>query len=442
MSYLTDVWDRFGRLLHDGRDGEKDHILLLARLSIVLFVLVLPFQHNALWKNLAMVGMLFASVTLFRQCRLDRIWRSPVWWIFGGLFSVLCLTAAIGSDPLDSFRELRKHFLPGFFLLVLVPVVFAKEDLIRLLLAICASVFVLRAGLALLELARYLPDLNAGRTEGHFIKGFALDAGFYIPILLGLLLLGGKLRWLALCGLPMILVVMLLVQSRTPIFAAFIAATIMLASLRQWKTLALGFISVLLVAGYVVVTQPEIGKRLASTLNIQTYRTAFDVANFSQPQDGLTARTAIWMGLLEITAPRWWQGYGFGWKKLGKTAVDSGYVAKWQARQGDTLAQEQAWYFALPSDKVNPHSLYLQIYFESGLLGVLAYLFAVGALLWMAIRTTWCDRAEVKIVGAIMLSYLVDHLILGFANGLWIGLGPSFVLIALLETVHRCEITQ
>ncbi len=58
--------------------GEKDHTLLFARLAILLFVIVLPFQHNALWKNLAQVGMLLSAMQLIRQQRLKADLRSPI----------------------------------------------------------------------------------------------------------------------------------------------------------------------------------------------------------------------------------------------------------------------------------------------------------------------------------------------------------------------------
>ncbi len=429
-------------LLARAPNGEKDRTLLFSRLAILLFVIVLPFPHNALWKNLAQVGMLFSAIALFRQGRLQADLRSPIWLALLGLIGVFCFTAALGSDPADSFNELRKHFLPGVLLLMLVPVVFAEPRLSRFLLAICASVFVLRTGLALGELASYLPDLDAGRSQGLYIKGLALDAGFYIPILFGLILLGGSSRWMGVIGLPMVLAVMLLVQSRTPILAAAIAVLAMLLCLRRWRILAVSFAVGFLLVGYFVTSQPAIGARLASVFDVQTYRKAFDIANYNKPEDGLSARTAIWMGVLEITEPRRWQGYGFGWKKLGRTAVEQGYVAKWQGRQGDALAEERAWYFALPSDKVNPHNLYVQIYFESGLLGIAAYLLAVGGLLWVAARLSWRSLAEISIVAAMVMAYLVDHLFLGLANGLLLGLGPSFVLLALLETVRLREKTQ
>lgn len=440
-SVLKCCWQDF-LLLVCGPKGESDRPLLLARLAIMLFIVVLPFQHNAAWKYLSQVGMLVSIAILLFQKRLFIDLRSPIWWALWGLLGILCLTAILGTTPLDSFNELRKHFMPGILLLILVPVVFSEPRLIRQVLVLCATVFVLRAVLALAELIQYLPDLNAAREGGRFIKGFALDAGFYIPILLGLLLLGRFSRCLAVLGLPLVLTVMLLVQSRAPIFAAVIALGIMLVFLRRWRILAISSLLGLALVGFVVTTQPAIGARLASAFDIQTYSNLFRSTNVGVPDDGLSGRTTIWKGVLEITESRYWQGYGFGWKKLGQTAVEQGYVAKWQSSGDAEGMKERAWYFALPSDKVNPHNLYLQIYFESGILGVIAYLLSVSLLFWVAACLVLRSSGEKQIVAAIFMAYLVDHLVLGFANGLWLGQGTSFVLLALLEAVRRDDISR
>ncbi len=421
-----------------GPSARLDSAVVLARISVLFLLAVLPFSHNAALKNFALLGMLTAAVWLAAQRRLTVDWRSPILLAIGFLLAVLGVTAALGTDPADSFAELRKHFLSGILLLLLIPQVFTGSRLTRLVLAVIGLAFMLRAGLTLLELGTYFPNLDTGRAEGNFIKGFSLDAGFYLPVLVGLLLLGGRWRWLAPLGLFTVLAVMLLVQSRTPVLAAGLAVAVMLVMLRRWRVLLLGFTAALLVGGYLAGSHPEIGHRLGSMFNKQTYLTAFDTKNYSKAE-GLAARMPIWFGVLEITASRPWQGYGFGWKKLGKTAVDDGHVARWEAKSGDAFAEDQAWYFALPTSKVNPHNLYLQIYFESGWLGLAAYGLLLLVLFWQAGRLAWQATDERRIVAGLVLAFLVDHVILGFSNGLWLGLGPSLALVALLETVRRSE---
>lgn len=420
------------------RAGVSDPALWLARCAVIFLLAVLPFSHNAALKNFAILGMLTAVIWLMVHRRLAVDWHSPILRAIAGLLLVLVVTAALGTEPANSLGELRKHFLPGVLMLLLIPVAFQGERLMRLVLAVSSLAFMLRAGLTLVELAHYYPDLDSGRSDGHFIKGFSMDASFYVPALIGLLLLGRRWRWLAPLGLLAVMVVVLLVESRTPLVASLIAVLVMLVVLRQWRTLFIGFVAATLVGGYFAASHPQIVERFASILRPQTYVAAFDTENYTGAE-GLAARMPIWLGVVEVTSSRSLIGYGFGWKKLGKLAVDDGYVARWAAQENNAFAQEQAWYFSLPPAKVNPHNLYLQIYFESGLVGLLAYALMLLVLFWQALRFSWHGQRNNRIIAAVTLAYLVGHVILGLANGLWIGLGPSLALIALLETVRRSE---
>jgi O-antigen ligase len=428
------------RFLAADQAGAFDPAASLARFSTLFLLAVLPFSHNAALKNFALLGLLTATLWLAAQRRLAIDWHSPILRVLAALLTVLAVTATLGSDPLDSLGELRKHFLPGILLLLLIPQVFQGERLMRLVLSVIALSFMLRAGLTLIELAEYFPDLDSGRSEGNFIKGFSLDAGFYVPALMGLLLLGGRWRWLAPLGLLAVLIVMLLVQSRTPVVAASLSLVVMLFVLRKWRILLFFAAAVVFAGGYLTISQSALSERFAQTFNLQTYARAIDTKNYVDG-DGFSGRTPIWFGILEITANRSLTGYGFGWKKMGKIAVEGGYVTRWETKKNDNFAKMQAWYFSLPTSKVNPHNLYLQIYFESGLLGLAAYLLMLLVLFWQAFRLSWRAKGERRIIAAVALAYLVSHVTLGLANGLWIGLGPSLALIALLETVRRSEKT-
>lgn len=412
--------------------------MALGRGSVLSYLALSPFGHVGALKNLALLGMLIALVWLWRLGRLAIDWQSPILRAVGGLLLVLLGTAALGVEPWDSFGELRKHFLPGVLLLLMIPALFDDQPRRRLLLGVLAVAFMLRSGLTLFELGQYFPDLDTGRSKGSFIKGYSLDAGFYIPVLIGLLLLGGRWRWLAPIGLLAAFGAMLLLQSRTPLVAVVIAGALMLVALRRWRTLIVCLASAALLGGSLMIRQAQVAERLASTFSQQTYESAMETRNYSKA-NGLAARVPIWAGVLEITAGRSWQGYGFGWKKLGRIAVDQGYVARWQAREKDAFAAEQADYFSQNPSTVNPHNLYLQLYFESGLLGLGAYLIMLVLLFWQAGRLAWRGQAGNRLIGALVLAWLVDHVVLGLSNGLLIGLGPSLALVALLELARRSE---
>jgi len=418
--------------------GVPEPIFALARGAILFYLVVLPFGHNAALKNFAMLGMLIAAVWLMLRRQLDVDWRSPILVALAGMLLSMMIAAGLGTDPSDSFGELRKHFLPGVLLFLLIPTTFRGEQLIRLLLSVAAMAFLVRTGLTLVELSYYFPDVNAGRSDGSFIKGFSLDAGFYIPILVGFLLLGGRWRWLAPPVLLAVLTAMLLVQSRTPVVAALLAVSAMLFLLRKWRILLTSLLIVLASALYLGFSHPEIAQRFATAMSPKTYANAFETRNF-RLGDGFSGRTPIWFGILEITEKRPWTGYGFGWKKLGPIALEGGYVARWAAQKDDPFAAEQATYFSQQASTVNPHNLYLQLYFESGLLGLAAYLLMLLVLFWQAARLAWRGSGFNRVIGAMAFAWLVDHVILGLFNGLLIGLGPSLALIALLELARRSE---
>ncbi|RIX48485.1 MAG: O-antigen ligase domain-containing protein [Rhodocyclales bacterium GT-UBC] len=419
-------------------DGAFHPAVALGRSGVLLYLSTFPFGHNAALKNLAMLLMLAALGWLAARRRLPVDWRSPVLLGVGGLVLAFALTSAVGIEPADSFDELRKQFLPGLLGLLLIPALFGEAGQLRLLLGVLAGAFLLRAGLTFGELLHYFPDLDAGRAEGAFIKGFSLDAGFYIPVILALWLLGGRWRWLAPAGLLLVLADMLLAQSRTPLVAAALGGVLMLVVLRRWRVLVVLCVLAAVGIGGMLLKQPQLAERLGSTFNPATYAQAFDTRNY-RGNDGLAARMPIWAGVLEIGAARPWTGYGFGWKKLATVAVDAGYVARWGRIEHDAFAAEQAAYFAQPASTVNPHNLYLQLYFESGVLGLLAYGGLVFILAWQAWRLIGRRQVLPGVIGGLLLAYLADHLVLGLSNGLPIGLGPSLALVALLETARRHE---
>ncbi len=415
-------------------NGVPSFRVVLARIAVFFYLLVLPFAHNAALKYLAMAGMALALIWSLRDSCLVWDWRSPVLQAVLLILGVFAITSLVGTAPMESLNELRKHFLPCLLFFALVPTYFRRPQEVRWLLVAALLPFILRGGLALGELAIYA-DLDQARQEGAFLKGFSMDATLYAPLLLGAFLLGrGKWRLGSSLGGLVVLAVMLAAQSRTPVVAAMVAGGAMLVVLRAWRGLLGGLALLAVSAALLAFWQPAIAGRFASTLDPASYAGA----------QGMSARAPIWKGVIEISQEHPWLGHGFGWKKLGRTAVEHGYVARWQAQAGDPYADLAAWYFSLPTEKVNPHNLALEVFFEGGALGLASYAVMLAILLWQAWTLARRGDGEYRTVAAIGVGYLAGHVVLSASNGLWIGVGPTLLTIALLEVcrLHSANLRQ
>lgn len=407
----------------------------LARASVLFYLVLLPFSHNAALKYLGLFFMLCSMSYLAWKKQLLINWQLPsrpsrpsrlMVMSFLGLLAVLVLSSLFGREPLDSLNELRKHFLPGMLLFILIVSCFTTERFVMRLCLVLVLAFAARTGLTLLEIGQYFPNIDLARNEGNFVKGYSMSSTLYLPFIIGLLALHTLGRtYTALLVLLTLssFVSLFLLQSRTPLIAALLLSVTILLLLQRYKLLLATAGVILLAAASVLLIQPQMADRFASVFERSSYT----------GEQGLSLRASIWQGSLEIIQEHPYLGYGFGWKKLGTTARNDGHLARWQAQTEDAYARIKADYFALPTAKVNPHNLYIQLLFESGLFGLLAYLLCMACAAYAALKALRKDHPPIqKMIGAAVLGYLAGHLILGLADGLLIGQGPSFALLALL----------
>lgn len=400
---------------------------VLAKISVLCYLGALTFPHNVAFKYVMLIVMLIAFLWGIGVKALRWDWHSPVLGAVLLVIGVFGLSAMGGVDPLDSLNEMRKHFLPGLLMLVLIPSFFRSNRELAWLLIVLAASFLMRTVLALGEFY-FFQGADGARAEGMFFKGYSMDATLYMPFLLAAWLrVSGRMRWLIGLGIALVVLAMLLAQSRTPLAAVLIAVAVCLLLLKQWRHLV-ALAGVALVVGVTLwMVQPGMANRFA---------TAFSPAEYANAQ-GMGGRYPIWKGVAEIAMARPVLGYGFGWKKLGRTAVADGYVARWQARTEDASAQQAAWYFSLPSDKVNPHNLGMEVFFEGGFLGLAVYGSALLILFWQAVRLINSAQTDLRPFAVIAVAYLVGHVVLSVSNGVWLGAGPTMAALAFLEVVRR-----
>lgn len=388
--------------------------------SLLLLAAVWPLTHNAAAKNIALAGMIVALVMRANEKRVWQAMKSPLFLVLAALASLAFASALWSVPPWATLDAARKHFLP---LLIVFPavMVFAGEPRrIRALLMTLIAAFCFRGFATLLEV------LTTTREASLFFKGFGLEAGLYVPLALGMVLTeSGWRRALSVFATVIAVTALALAGSRTGIAAALAGMMIVLAVTRRWKALLATLAGSLLVVGLVTTVKPDAGQKIAAALTPDSYVGA----------NALSGRGFIWQGVWEIGKTRPWLGHGFGWKTLGDTAVREGFVARWQGKN-DAASAAAAEYFSLPTDKVNPHNLPLQLFYEVGAVGVFLY---VVVLLYF-IATAWRLRpggGPAGVLVATSLGVIGAYVIMNLTNGFWWGSSATLWVAPLLEYARR-----
>jgi O-antigen ligase len=180
---------------------------------------------------------------------------------------------------------------------------------------------------------------------------------------------------------------------------------------------------VLAVSAYAIkdhVTNPSIAR----------YYTIFSKGTYQFGNDGsVSERKAIIKAVWEISGERLWIGYGPGWKKLPVVARERGYMARWQAST-DPVDGWAYRYFSYGEGRVNPHNLYMQLLFEGGVPGLLAYAALVLSLMLAGFKH-WVRGGGVMVrsMGVATVLYVGVYAITGMAGGVWL---PVSLLILML----------
>lgn len=393
----------------------------IARLSVLFYAFVLPFTHNAALKNLALAGMIVALIAAARERRLCLDLRSPVLLSIVAVMALTLLSSIAGIEVLGNLNDYRKHFLPLVLAVPLVIIHFRKRESLLVLLGTLSLAFSIRAALALVEM------LTMTREEGLFFKGFAIESALYAPLVAGLVI-ATRGHWRAWWSAVLLLVAVavLINGSRTAALAVALGCVAIPVLLGRWRQ----FLAILVVGGVVgaavMAAKPDLVSR---------YEEAIQASSYSGPR-AMAIRYPIWMGVWEIAKQRPVLGHGFGWKKLGATAAQEGFLDRWKASSDPYLAYTVYW-FSLPTAKVNPHSLVMQLLFETGFAGLIAYLAMMVMLFWQAFKLARSAPPEWRPFAATVFGFLTGYLVINISNGLWIGAGPTIFTIAMLEICRQ-----
>jgi O-antigen ligase len=350
----------------------------------------------------------------------------PIPYAMLALVGVFLLSLAANPAWLsNNLSEFWKDHLRNLLVfLIALGSVRSMRALRPLLLAAVAG-FTLRA---LLLLGLYWGDIQALLP---FRKGFALDATFFFTITAALVLfdqgLSRRIRLLLGGALLIQAVPLVLHGSRTPLLA--IAAGLALAAVlgRYWRLLLAGVLAMVIGLTGMAQIRPELLVRYASTFQGDTYQ-----------QDGsVLERQGIWFVTASLIRERPLLGYGPGWRKLAPLARSDGYVEKLAASTDSRMVLAHAYFQDKGYGKANPHNLYLQVAFETGLLGLMVYLSFLACTLWCAMRLWRTSVQNNTSLSLAMIALLVCYVITGFANGLWAGSAMLLLMAAVAANQYR-----
>lgn len=349
----------------------------------------------------------------------------PVPYVMLALTAVFLLSLAVNPAWLsNNLHEFWKDHLRNLLVFLMALSSIRNMQALRPLLLAAVAGFTLRA---VLLLGLYWGDVQALLP---YRKGFALDATFFFTITAALFLFDkGLPRYLrlALGGALLVQAVPLMLHgSRTPLLAIATGLALAAGLGRHWKLLLTGLLVAVLGLTGMMQARPDLLARYASTFREETY----------QQDDSVLERQGIWFVTASLIREHPLLGYGPGWRKLAPLARSEGYVEKLAASTDPRLVRAHTYFRDRGYGKANPHNLYLQVAFETGLLGLAVYLGFLLCTLWCAIRL-WRTRIQDNTsLSLTVMALLVCYAITGFANGLWAG--SALLLMMAAVTANQC----
>lgn len=327
------------------------------------------------------------------------------------LLAVSIISSVAGPYPGESLGAVRKNL---FYQVVVFFVIVSEYSSLKGLRPVFYAFF---AGFGLRSLAIVLrndPDvlfnwLDHNNDPFTFLKGYAMWATFYIPLMAAYLYACSesvRTRVLLVFFLLLETGLAFLNNHRTQIVAFGAGIAFITLASRRYKLLAWGAVAVLIALFAAYQASPRSFDRYKTLLDPQTY--------VSNDSTGLNDRLAIWQGTIDMIKERPLLGYGYGWKKIKNVAVDSGWLERWDKDGRTHLYFTEKGYGA-----ANPHNLVLQILFEVGFIGLIAFLFFWLTIVWKAVKTWRVETEGARLLRYSVVGVLVSYIIINATNGLW-----------------------
>lgn len=397
--------------------------------------------------------MLLSTLALAFRGRLIIDWRSNLVRAFAAF--VLVVIAGIALSPYwrESLIPFRRELVPillAFVLLTGQRTVQEQHQQRRVaLLAAWAliSAFVIRSFLALgdwLVEGVHTDYYSSNHEAARFFDFFAIDASLIMPVVVAAslyLVMNRGIR--ALLVLSLIVAMLLIVVSsvRTALIVMLLVTLLQLlprlSSRKVWVLLGVAVLGLVLAMSATNRLQ-KVTERYATIFSKEAYQ-----GSEATGASSIYERLSIWKGTLEMAAERPLVGYGLGWQKLYDAAYENGYVARWRQSPAYIDRTVANYFDTYERGKVNPHNLWVDIVFETGILGLLSYVAMLLVLFTRALRALkqGAKDSVTHWFGAASLAYLLAYGLVNMMGGFWLTSGATLMLMIVSELIWQKQST-
>lgn len=414
--------------------------------SALIFIYFSVVPYAVAGKNIS-IGLMFFS--LFVLLLRKQITFPEISWLSGSVWVVIGLalfSAILSPYAIDSLNELRKDGAP--FVLAFILLVCAKEiktdKIVKMVMLALILGYSTKELLAIYSGVANGSNFNIYETPGaifpKYLEFFASDSPYYLPFLLGPLFfwsmsLFQRLVILLLVSLAVLVVILSGVRTS---FVLLVFSLALVVAYRFWafkKTILLLVIFATM-GGYVLNSELINSKlgRYTTVFSLKTYKFGGDAS--------LSDRYAITKAVWDVSQDRLLVGYGAGWKKLPRVAEEKGHMDRW-SKSDQKVDQIGLNYFRFGEGRVNPHNLFMSIFFEGGVMGLAAYLslmLAVGSgFLKVLIGSHEPLWTGVAVAGLIHLMVTIGGSISG---GTWLSVTMLVSVVCLARYQYKCNSSE
>lgn len=398
--------------------------------------------------------MLMSTVVLAFRGRLIIDWRSNLVRAFAAFVLVVIVGIAVSPYWRESIIPFRRELVPMLLAFVLLTGQRAVQEQHQqrrvALLAAWAliSAFVIRSFLALgdwLAEGVHTDYYSSDHAAARFFDFFAIDASLIMPVVVAACLylaMSRGTRALLVISLAIAMLLIVVSSVRTALIVMVLVTLLQLLprlrSRKIWVLLGVALIGLLVVMSATNRLQ-KVTERYATVFTKEAYQ-----GSEATGASSIYERLSIWKGTLEMAAERPLVGYGLGWQKLYDAAYEGGYVERWGTSPA-FIDRTVAHYFDVyERGKVNPHNLWVDIIFETGVLGLLTYTAMLLVLLVRAIRVLKQRTTDVVThwFGAATVAYLLAYGLVNMMGGFWLASGATLMLMIVSELVRQQQCTS